>query len=90
MLALVRLVYLFMAHIIIFIHNFLPRSSTQSTVVVLLERNILLGLPTCATHIAMAMGSYSNNAYILKYLIEFHNKYWMRLSLQGWQKPGFY
>ena len=39
-----------MAHIVIFLHEFLPRSSM---VVILFERSILLVLPTFATHIAI-------------------------------------
>ena len=69
-----------MAHIVILINEiFLPRSGM---VVILLERSILLGLPTCATQ---RLHWYSNKAYILKYLLDFHNKYWKRPSL-----PPFY
>ena len=62
--------------------NCLLRSST-STVVILLKRSILFGLPTCPTHVTM--GTVTRLIGILKYQINFLNKYWMCPSL-----PSFY
>ena len=49
------LVYLFMPHIVIFLHLFLYCALALKSLFILLELNILLVLSTIATHVAIGM-----------------------------------